>query len=90
VDLKPSGNHRAELVHFVLLDLGFVFQVWLARTKMILCSSGADLLSRSVALLLLAMCVTSERRGDAFGRRDEMDSEQQSKDARTWNEATDK
>ena len=31
--LTPSGNHRAELVLFVFLVLGLVFQVRLARTK---------------------------------------------------------
>ena len=30
MELKPNGNHRAELM---LLDLGLVFQVGLARTK---------------------------------------------------------
>ena len=33
VELKPNGNHRAELVLFVFLDLGLVFQVGLARMK---------------------------------------------------------
>ena len=32
-DLKPSGNHRAELVLFAFWDLGLGFQVGLAGTK---------------------------------------------------------
>jgi len=33
VELKPNGNHHAELMLFVFLDLGLVFQVGLARAK---------------------------------------------------------
>ena len=87
VELKPNGNHRAELVLFALLDLGLVFQVGLARTKRDRDFSEADLLPRSDASLLLAMRANSERRRDAFGWRSETDQEPQPKDARTWNEA---
>jgi len=70
VELKPKGNHRAELM---LLDLGLVFQVGLARTKRDSGLFTGCLLARSDAFLLLAKSVTSERRHDAFGWKGETD-----------------
>jgi len=57
--------------------------------RLILCSSWADLLPRSAASSLLAMCASLEQRSDAFSFRSEMDSELQPKDARTLNGAAD-
>jgi len=88
VDLKPSGNHHAEFVLFVLLELDLVFQVGLARTKTDSVLSGTDPLSRSTASLFLAHVRelgTKARR--VWPPKRERLEKLLPKDARTLNEA---
>ena len=88
VGLKPSGNRRAELVLFVFLDFGLVFQVRLARTGTDSVLFRGRLAFEERGLLALGHVHRLGTKARWLPKREGL-AQLQPKDARSSNEAAD-